>query len=199
MKKNGGNIHTIDIIFPLLFILLFCFCALLVVLQGARIYEKTAAGLQENYTVRTAVSYLQEKVRECGDASQITVREIDGQQVLVIDCEVNGERYASYIYQEDGKLKELFARKEDFSRLSGGQELVDLDMFSISRPEKDLLQFDLSADGQEETVYIRAATDATAGGGGTTEAGGTTDADVMADGSAAENARGAVSAGRTEE
>ena len=52
MKKNGGSIHTIDILFPLLFILLFCFCALLVVLQGARIYEKTAAGLEENYTVR---------------------------------------------------------------------------------------------------------------------------------------------------
>ena len=39
MKKNGGSIHTIDILFPLLFILLFCFCALLVVLQGARIYD----------------------------------------------------------------------------------------------------------------------------------------------------------------
>ena len=63
MKKNGGSIHTVDVLFPLLFILLFCFCALLVVLQGARIYEKTAAGLEENYTVRTAVSYLQEKVR----------------------------------------------------------------------------------------------------------------------------------------
>lgn len=216
MKKNGGNIHTIDIIFPLLFILLFCFCALLVVLQGARIYEKTAAGLQENYTVRTAVSYLQEKVRECGDASQIAAREIDGRQVLVIDCDVNGERYASYIYQEDGKLKELFIRKEDFSGLSGGQELVDLDTFSISRPEEDLLQFDLSADGQEETVYIRAAADTTAGGdetaeagettdanatageNGMAEAGETTDADTTADGGAAENVRGAVSAGRTE-
>ena len=43
MKKNGGSIHTVDVLFPLLFILLFCFCALLVVLQGARIYEKTAA------------------------------------------------------------------------------------------------------------------------------------------------------------
>ena len=103
MKKNGGSIHTIDILFPLLFILLFCFCALLVVLQGARIYEKTAAGLEENYTVRTAVSYLQEKVRECGDSSKITVKEMSGRQVLVIEADVNVESYASYIYQ-DGKV-----------------------------------------------------------------------------------------------
>lgn len=164
MKKNSGNIHSIDILFPLLFILLFCFCALLVVLQGASIYEKTAAGLQENYTVRTAVSYLQEKVRECGDTSQITVHEIDGRQVLAIDSDVEGELYVSYIYQENGKLKELFTRKEDFSGLTGGQELVDLDAFSVSRPEEDLLQFDLLSDGQNETVFIRAAADDEADG-----------------------------------
>ena len=153
MRKSGGNIHTIDILFPLLFILLFCFCALLVVLQGARIYERTAEGLQENYTVRTAVSYLQEK----------------GRQVLVIDSRVEGELYATYIYQEEGRLKELFTRKEDFTGLAGGQELVELDTFAVERPEENLLQFDVSADGQEETFFIRMAVDGTAAGDGNTE------------------------------
>ena len=171
MKKNGGSIHTIDILFPLLFILLFCFCALLVVLQGARIYEKTAAGLEENYTVRTAVSYLQEKVHECGDSSKITVKEMSGRQVLVIEADVNGESYASCIYQEDGYLKELFTKKETFSGLQGGQELVALDTFSVSRPEESLLQFDLSADGQEETVFIRAAANGVAATAETAENG----------------------------
>ena len=107
MIKIGVTIHTLDVVFPLLFILLFCFCALLVVLQGARIYEKTAAGLEENYTVRTAVSYLQEKVRECGDASLISVQEMEGQQVLVIDSVHGEEMYSSYIYLEDGNLEEV--------------------------------------------------------------------------------------------
>ena len=169
MRKSGGNIHTIDILFPLLFILLFCFCALLVVLQGARIYERTAEGLQENYTVRTTVSYLQEKVRECGDASQIAIEEIGGRQVLVIDSRVEGELYATYIYQEEGRLKELFTRKEDFTGLAGGQELVELDTFAVERPEENLLQFDVSADGQEETFFIRMAVDGTAAGDGNTE------------------------------
>ncbi len=112
------------------------FRALLVVLQGARIYEKTAAGLEENYTVRTAVSYLQEKVRECGDSSKITVKEMSGRQVLVIEADVNGESYASYIYQEDGYLKELFTKKETFSGLQGGQELVALDTFSSEQTRR---------------------------------------------------------------
>ena len=155
MKKNGGSIHTVDILFPLLFILLFCFCALLVVLQGARIYEKTAAGLEENYTVRTAVSYLQEKVRECGDASLISVQEMEGRQVLVIDSVHGEEMYSSYIYLEDGSLRELFVRKADFAGLESGQELVELAAFSVDRPENDLLALSVSAAGQQETVYIR--------------------------------------------
>lgn len=156
MRKNNKSIHTVDILFPLLFVLLFCFCALLVVMQGARIYEKTAAGLQENYTVRTAVSYLQEKVRECGDESDIELKQIGGRQVLIIDSAYAGETYASYIYLEDGKLKELFMKKDDtLADLQGGQELVELDAFSVSKRENGLLEFTVSADDQQETVYVR--------------------------------------------
>lgn len=156
MKRMNKRVHTVDILFPLLFVLLFCFCALLVVMQGARIYEKTAAGLQENYTVRTAVSYLQEKVRECGDASCIEITEWEGQQVLIIDSVYAGETYASYIYLEDGKLKELFRKKEGtLVSLQGGQELVELDTFSVQKQENELLEFTVSADGEQETVYVR--------------------------------------------
>lgn len=156
MKRMKKHIHTIDILFPLLFVLLFCFCALLVVMQGARIYKKTAAGLQENYTVRTAVSYLQEKLRECADASCIEIKELAGQQILVIDSVYAGETYASYIYLENGTLKELFKKKEETAvNLQGGQDLVALDTFSVSQQEKDLLELTVSADGEKETVYVR--------------------------------------------
>ena len=155
MTKKNRTMHTIDMIFPLLFLLLFCLCALLVVLQGARIYEKTAAGLQENYTVRTAASYLREKVRKCGNDSQAAVEEIDGRQVLVLDSDQGGETYATYIYEEDGSLKELFMKKDDFTGLSGGQELTRLDTFSVEKPEEDLLEFTVAADGRQETFWIR--------------------------------------------
>lgn len=156
MKRNNKQIHTVDMLFPLLFVLLFCLCTLLVVIQGARIYEKTAAGLQENYTIRTAVSYLQEKVRECGDASDIEIKQIEGRQVLIIDGVYEGETYASYIYLEDGKLKELFQKKDGTAvSLQGGQELIELDTFSVCTREKGLLEFTVSADGKQETVYVR--------------------------------------------
>ena len=159
MNKNNGKIHTIDMVFPLLFLLLFCLCALLVVMQGARIYKSTAAGLRENYTVRTAVSYLQEKLRECGDASLASVWETGGRQALLLDTVQGGETYTTCIYWEDGSLKELFTRKDNFTEPAGGQDLTELDAFSVERPERDLFILTVEAEGKSDTVRVRMPAD----------------------------------------
>ena len=46
-------------------------------------------------------------------------------------------------------------KKDDFTGLSGGQELTRLDTFSVERPEEDLLEFTVAADGRQETFWIR--------------------------------------------
>lgn len=155
MEKSRRNIHTIDILFPLVFMVLFCFCALLVVLEGSRIYESTAGGLKENYTVRTAITYMQEKLRECSDVSKIELLNVENRQVLAISEDVQGEEYVTYIYLDDGSLKELFMKKDGVPKLSAGQELMPLDSFAVMMEEQDLLKVEVAKDGQEETVYIR--------------------------------------------
>ena len=42
---------------------------------------------------------------------------MEGQQALVIDSVHGEEMYSSYIYLEDGNLKELFVKKADFAGL----------------------------------------------------------------------------------
>ena len=73
MNNKQKQIHTIDTVFPLIFILLFGFCALALVLSGAHVYQDTTDGLKQNYTIRTAATYLQEKVREYSSESQVEV------------------------------------------------------------------------------------------------------------------------------
>lgn len=113
MNNKQKQIHTIDTVFPLIFILLFGFCALALVLSGAHVYQDTTDGLKQNYTIRTAATYLQEKVRE------------------------------------------LFTKKGRDVVWSSGQELVSADTFSVTKQKEDLLQIELSGDGQEELLYIR--------------------------------------------
>ncbi len=49
MNNKQKQIHTIDTVFPLIFILLFGFCALALVLSGAHVYQDTTDGLKQNY------------------------------------------------------------------------------------------------------------------------------------------------------
>ena len=46
MNNKQKQIHTIDTVFPLIFILLFGFCALALVLSGAHVYQDTTDGLE---------------------------------------------------------------------------------------------------------------------------------------------------------
>ena len=124
MNNKQKQIHTIDTVFPLIFILLFGFCALALVLSGAHVYQDTTDGLKQNYTIRT--------LYEEGDSD-----------------------YVTYIYLYKGKLRELFTKKGRDVVWSSGQELVSADTFSVTKQKEDLLQIELSGDGQEELLYIR--------------------------------------------
>lgn len=154
MNNRQKQIHTIDMIFPLIFIVFFGFCAVSLVLSGAHVYQNTTDGLKQNYTVRTAVTYLQEKVREYSNSSQVEVLTKKNQTVLAL-YEPGDTGYVTYIYLYKGKLRELFTKKERGIEWESGQELVDADTFSVIKQKEDLLRIDLSGDGQDELVYAR--------------------------------------------
>lgn len=154
MNNKQKQIHTIDTVFPLIFILFFGFCAVALVLSGAHVYQNTTDGLKQNYTVRTAAAYLQEKVREYSSTSQIEILSENGQTVLAL-YEDGDSGYVTYIYLYKGKLRELFTKKGREVVWSSGQELVSVDTFSVTKQKEDLLQIEISADGQEELLYTR--------------------------------------------
>ena len=135
MNNRQKQIHTIDIIFPLIFIVFFGFCAVSLVLSGAHIYQKTTDGLKQNYTVRTAAAYVQEKIREYSSSSQVEVLTENNRTVLAL-YEPENTGYVTYIYLYKGKLRELFT-------------------FSVIKQKEDLLRIYLSGSGQEELVYAR--------------------------------------------
>ena len=136
MNNRQKQIHTIDMIFPLIFIVFFGFCAVSLVLSGAHIYQKTTDGLKQNYTVRTAAAYVQEKIREYSSSSQVEVLTENNRTVLAL-------------YEPE------ITKKERGIEWESGQELVSADTFSVIKQKEDLLRIHLSGSGQEELVYAR--------------------------------------------
>ena len=94
------------------------------------------------------------KGAEYSSESQVEVLSQDGQTVIALYEEGDSD-YVTYIYLYKGKLRELFTKKGRDVVWSSGQELVSADTFSVTKQKEDLLQIELSGDGQEELLYIR--------------------------------------------
>lgn len=104
MKKNL-NEEKISGLAALLLFAVFAVCILLVLLTGAKIYQRLVQRDQANYDSRTAVSYLAAKIRQ---SDQLDCLETNGTDMLVITEEIEGEWYETRIYCYDGYLCELF-------------------------------------------------------------------------------------------
>ena len=64
MKFRTRQKHIIDFIFPVALFFVFALCALTVLLLSARIYQSTTDSSSRNYTARTGLSYVSEKIHQ---------------------------------------------------------------------------------------------------------------------------------------
>lgn len=129
-----GNrmVRSFNTAFILAVFTLFAVCSLFVVLFGANVYHKVVSGLDGNSEVRTSISYVSNKVR-AADARDVTVRAVDGRQMLVIGSQYGGKEYSTYIYQYQGSLYELFTGVENQPVPGNGDKITPLSGFSVSK------------------------------------------------------------------
>ncbi len=132
--------YITDLMFVILLLLLFASFGLCVVMIGARVYKNTVNYMEENDSSRTAIAYLEEKIRQNNEVDKIEVTTIEKNQSLRIHSSVNKEEYVTYIYCYDGWLWELYTKASNEIKLGMGQSLVKLDSLSIEELKDGLYQ-----------------------------------------------------------
>lgn len=155
---NAGfkNKHIIDNVFVICLMLLFVLSALSVIAIGATIYKKNVSSMSTNDSHRIASSYITEKVRQADENGNISVKEIFGENALVLTKEVGGTLYNTYIYDYDGYLMELFAR-DDLGQFypQSGQKILEIDSFDIESVSENLMSVTVVLkDGTRDFLYI---------------------------------------------
>lgn len=113
VRKN----HSIDMLFSLLLFGMYVLFLLLMLLFGARAYQVAVKGTDENYSLRTAESYITVKIRQHDNDRDVFLSELDGREALCMADEIDGETYLTYIYLYEGKLKELFTTIHPFQKI----------------------------------------------------------------------------------
>lgn len=147
--------HYTDLLFTLTLFGIFAITALIVVMFGANVYQKTSADMDVNFTARTSVAYLSEKIRQNDTASNISVRTVDGMDALVLTQPLDDLDLETWIFCDGTNLREITIYAGKFVSLQDGEAILDLSSMSIEETEKGLLQFRLrDMSGVETTLQL---------------------------------------------
>lgn len=155
MKKQTVQRHMIDILFVLSLFCVFAVSSVLLILFGADIYKKTVQQMENNYTSRTSIAYITEKIRQSDVEHAIKIISQNDTQILMLTNVINDIPYATSLYEYDGYLYELFARTDLELPLDAGQPVMELHSLSFSQIKQNLLEITFSEDmNSEQTIYV---------------------------------------------
>lgn len=155
MNFAKRNKSVVDFLFILALFGAFAVTALFVVLFGARIYKSTVSNMNTNYEKRTAMSYLTEKIRSHDYTGGVEVSTSDDDQsVLKLYQNVKDRTFITYLFVDDGYLKEFTADdKYDFD-YSSGTEILAIKDFSVQKEGKCLYRFNITDMNDEKTEFF---------------------------------------------
>lgn len=149
--------HSADSMFSFFLLLIFCMFTLLLAGMGASVYRNSTSQLDENYTSRTAVAYVSEKIRQHDCSDCISLTEIDGVPALCLSEVIEDEQFSTYIYYFDGALRELFIRSSMKPQISNGISIVELESFFMEEVSSSGTVYAITAcskNGKELSVLI---------------------------------------------
>lgn len=151
MRKEGESNRDGEVLFLLLLFGIFVLSALSVTLMGARTYEKIKENMDVNYTRRTSAAYLTEKIRQHDESGRIYLKNIEGKEVLVLQKEVGGKDCATYIYEEEHYIRELFTGEGQIPNLSYGEKIMKVGGFSLKKEDRI---YRLEIEDEEGNVFV---------------------------------------------
>lgn len=123
--------HQADSLFTFLLLLIFALFTLVLAGTGGAVYKNGVTHLNENYTSRTAIAYVSEKVRQHDSRNDVFLTSVEDLPALGLRDVFDGEAFLTYIYFYDGCLRELFVRENTAPMASSGTKIVELSSFTI--------------------------------------------------------------------
>lgn len=134
---------------------LFAVLAMGLALLSSGVYRSAAAAADENFTRRTALSYLVNQVRRADEAGCVSVGSFGGSDALFLTEHLGESDYVTVLYCYDGSLRELYTESTVVLTPADGMAILDLQSLAISRGEGTLTFTATAPDGTVSTAGVR--------------------------------------------
>lgn len=155
MRFTKRNKSIVDMLFLLALFGVFLISALFIVLFGARIYKKTANDMDTNFTARTSVAYITEKIHRNDIATGISVENDDAGSMLALHQFTDYGSYITYLYYDNGYLREITLSEDMPLDKAAGTEVLELNAFSVEAVYPGLYKFHVTdTENNETTFYV---------------------------------------------
>lgn len=133
--------HMIDFLFPVALLFVFALSALSLVLLAAGVYRSTTENSSLQYTARSSLAYLSEKIHQCDENGGVFLGTLDGYDALILEQTYEDEVYHTYIYACDEELKELFVKDGAEVSARSGRTILEVQNFTVEQISEHLLRF----------------------------------------------------------
>ena len=154
MRFKQGT-HVTDVLFILALFCVFAASSLMVVVIGANVYKNTVTRMNQNFDTRASITYVSNKIRQNDSAQAVSLQEIEGVPALVLEREIEGGAYRTWIYHNDGALREVFTHADNPVKLSDGQSIMKVEQFWFEQLESNLLRItSIDESGRSVSVEI---------------------------------------------
>ncbi len=155
MNFAKRNKSVVDFLFILALFGAFAITALFVVLFGARIYKSTVSNMNTNYEKRTAMSYVTEKFRSHDYSGGAEVTDsADHNSVLKLYQSIGDKRYVTYLFVDEGYLKEFTAQEDYQFDHHTGTPILAISDFSVRKEGGSPYHLDITDTNGERTEFF---------------------------------------------
>ena len=144
MNRRFSRKHTIDSLAALLLFAMYVLFLVFLLLFGAGSYQASVKGLNTNNSLYTAASYITTKFRQHAQPGNSTLTEVQGNTALCFLENIKGKEYSTYIYFDNGYLKELFTASDSQADFSMGTSIAQLDDFCVEQTAEDFFRVTLT-------------------------------------------------------
>ncbi len=155
LRLDNRRSTKIDSVFVIALFTMFAVTAFLLILIGAKQYQRTADTMDSNYESRTISSYLTEKIRQSDSQGQVSIEKLEGINALAIRTLENEVSYTTYIYYYEEALREIVVSDNSVFSLGTGQEIIKTGGFQAEQIRNNLLKITITTmEGKEHNIYL---------------------------------------------
>ncbi|MBR6328257.1 MAG: DUF4860 domain-containing protein [Lachnospiraceae bacterium] len=153
-EKKTKN-YIVDFFFTLALFGAFAISSIMVVYFGAKVYESVTDGMNRNFTARTAVSYITEKLRQRDSEGTADITSIDGVNAITLIKKTGDNLETTYIFSDDGYLKEVTIKGDEKPTIEDGNPIMELYSFNVKEVAEGIYYVIIvDRDGNTDRAYV---------------------------------------------